>query len=122
MATTVSSMNDLETRIRELEQVEARQIAELKQSAAGIAESLNPAKLLKTAFKDVTQSPGLRRNVINTAIGLGAGFISRKLFVGKSTNMFKKMAGSAMQLLITTIVRKKMPDNNKNGHPDFEES
>jgi hypothetical protein len=122
VATTVSSMNDLATRIRELEQVEARQIAELKQSAAGIAESLNPVKLLKTAFKDAAHSPDLRRNVINTAIGLGAGFISRKILVGRSTNLFKKVAGSAMQLLITTIVRNKMPDGNTNEQQDHEES
>ncbi len=108
-------MKDLAIRIQELEQQQADQLAGLKQSTTGIAESLTPTNLLKTVFKDISHSPDLRRSVINTAIGIGAGFIGRKIFVGSSNNLFKKITGSAMQFLIANFVRKKMPDITENG-------
>ena len=119
MVTSVSSMNDLEARIRDLEKVQAQQMAELKLSAVGIVESFSPSNMLKSALKDVVQSPDLRNSAINTAIGLGAGFIGRKIFVGKSGGLFKKVTGSALQFLITNFIRKKIPemrDNNREHH------
>ena len=112
-------MNDLEARIRDLEKVQAQQMAELKLSAVGIVESFSPSNMLKSALKDVVQSPDLRNSAINTAIGLGAGFIGRKIFVGKSGGLFKKVTGSALQFLITNFIRKKIPemrDNNREHH------
>jgi hypothetical protein len=79
--TAVSSINDLEIRIRELEKVQAEQIAELKLSAIGIAESFSPSHILKSALTDVVQSPGLRNTVINTAIGIGVGLLGKKIML-----------------------------------------
>ena len=119
MATSVSSMNDLEARIKDLEKVQALQMAELKLSAVGIVESFSPSNMLKSALKEVVQSPDLRKSAINTAIGIGAGFLGRKIFIGKSGGLFKKVTGSALQFLITNFVRKKIPeirDNNREHH------
>lgn len=109
MATSVSSMNDLEARINELENVQAQQITELKLSAVGIVESFSPANMLKSALKDVVQSPDLRSTAINTVIGLGAGFLGKKMFVGNSRSLFKKITGTAVQFLVANFVRKKIP-------------
>jgi hypothetical protein len=110
VATSVSSIDDLNTRIMELEKVQSLQMAELKLSAVGVMESLSPSNLLRGALKDVTQSPDIRRTAINTAIGIGVGFVGKKMFVGNSSNVFKKIAGSAVQFLIANFVRKKIPD------------
>lgn len=110
-------MRDLETRILKLEQVHARQMADLKDSAASIVDSISPANLLKSALKDVVQSPELRNTAINTAIGIGAGLIGEKLYVGNSKNIFKRISGSAVQFLIANFVRKKIPGLQKN-NPD----
>jgi hypothetical protein len=107
-------MNDLEIRIRELEKVQAQQMAELKMSAVGIAESFSPSNMIRGALKDVVQSPDLRNTVINTAIGIGAGFLGRKIYVGNSNNLFKKVTGSALQFLIANFVRKKIPGIQEN--------
>lgn len=117
MSITVSGKHDLEIRILELEQMQIQQMAELKSSAADIVDSITPANLLKSALKDVVQSPDLRNNAINTAIGIGAGLLGGKLFVGKSKNILKRITGSAVQFLITNIVRKKIPGLQKN-NPD----
>lgn len=106
-------MNDLEARIQELEKVQANQMAELKQSAVSIVESFSPSNMLKGALKDIGSSPGLRTAAIDTAIGIGTGFLGRKLYVGGSGNILKKIAGSAVQFLITNLVRRKMPEIRK---------
>jgi hypothetical protein len=113
-------MNDLETRIQKLEQVQAQQMLELKASVADILDSISPANLLKSALKDVVQSPDLRNKALNTAIGIGAGLLGQKLYVGGSKNIFKRISGSAIQFLIANFVRKKIPEiqknNLENGH------
>jgi hypothetical protein len=121
-AISVSAMNDLENRILKLEQVHARQMSDLKDSAASIVDSISPANLLKSALKDVVQSPDLRNSAINTAIGIGVGFLGKKLFVGNSKNIFKKVSGSAVQFLIANFVRNKIPGLQKNNQDQSHEN
>lgn len=102
-------MNDLEARIQELELLHTRQITALRQSAAGLVESMSPSNLLRTALKDITHAPDLRQSVVNAAIGLGAGYLGKKIYVGQSDNIFKKIAGSGLQFLLANFIRKKIP-------------
>ncbi len=114
MVTSVSSINKLEARIQELEKVQTRQMAELKMSAVGIIEGFSPSNMLKSALKNVVHSPDLRSSVINTAIGIGAGFLGKKLFVGSSGSIFKKITGTALEFLIANFVRRKIPEMKEN--------
>ncbi len=114
MPLAVSGMPDLETRILKLEQLRMQQIIELRTSAANIADSFSPYNMLKSALQDVAQSPGIRNTAINTAIGIGAGFLGKKIYVGNSKNIFKKIAGTAAQFLIANFVRKKIPEMQMN--------
>ena len=111
-------MSDLESRILELEQVHTQQIADLKGSAVHIVDSLRPANLIKSALKGISSSPKLRSTALDTVIGIGSGFLGRKLYVGGSKNIFRKIAGSAVQFVVTNFVRKKIPEmrENNNGH------
>ena len=108
-------MHDLETRILKLKQLQAQQVDELKAAANNIVSSISPSNILKSALKDMVHSPGLRTSAINTAIGLGIGSLGKKFYVGDSKNIFKKMAGSAVQFLIASFVRKKIPELQENG-------
>ena len=109
MATPFLTTKDLKAQILELEIVEVRQMAELKMSAVGIVESFSPSNMIKSALRDVAHSPDMRSTVINAAIGIGAGFLGKKIYVGNSRNVFKKITGSAVQFLIANFVRKKIP-------------
>lgn len=114
MVTSVSSINKLEARIQELEKVQTRQMAELKISAVSIIEGFSPSNMLKSAFKNIAHSPDLRNTFINTAIGIGTGFLGKKLFIGGSGNIFKKITGTALEFLIANFVRKKIPEMKEN--------
>jgi len=107
-------MHALENKIRQLEKVQAQQMAELKNSAIGIVESFTPSHMIKSVLTDVAHTPGLRTTAINTAIGIGAGFVGKKMFVGNSGSIFKKITGSAIQFIIANWVRKKMPGKQIN--------
>ncbi|TMI62074.1 MAG: hypothetical protein E6H07_17600 [Bacteroidetes bacterium] len=113
MATSVSSMTSLEKRILELEKLQDQQMAEFKMSAMSMMESFSPSNMIRTALRDVVQSPDIRSAAINTAIGMGAGLLGRKLVVGNSGNMFKKITGTAVQFLVANFVRKKIPEMQK---------
>ena len=112
-------MHDLETRILELKQVQAQQMVELHISAADILESISPASMLRSALTDVAQSPELRNNAIHTAIGIGAGFLGKKIYQGNSKNIFRKITGTAIEFLIANFVRKKIPEIQKNNLRNF---
>lgn len=106
--------NDIHTgklaeRIQGLKELEKQQMAELKQLAGSIVDSVSPAGIIKSTLKDIAVSPDLRNNVINAAIGLGAGFVGRKIYVGNSKNLFRKITGSAVQFIIANFIRKKIP-------------
>jgi hypothetical protein len=115
---TDSGMPLLETRILELEEVQRQQMAELKMAAGNIADSMSPSNMVKNVLKDIAVSPGLRSTAINTAIGIGAGFLGKKLYVGNSKSIFKKVAGSAMQFVIANFVRRKIPEMQENNLQD----
>ena len=112
----VTDMNSLESRILELQKLEALQTAELKMSGVNIVESINPSNLIKSALKDFSTSPDIRATVLDTAIGIGAGFLGRKFYVGGSKNIIRKITGSAVQFLVTNLVRKKMPEIREEMH------
>ena len=71
------------------------------------AEDLKPTNILKNTLHEVQQSTPLNHNLLKVAIGLGAGYFSRKLIVGNSAGFAKKALGAALQFGITSFVAKK---------------
>lgn len=122
---SIAPKDALAQKIRELELLQDQQMEELKSSLSELGQSVNPVNLFRNAMQSVISTPGLRTTVLDTAIGAGAGFLSRKLVVRKSGNIFRKIAGTAVQFLVTNLVRNKMPEvkekiihpTNGVGHP-----
>ena len=114
MKQTLSGKDSLSEKISELELLEKRQTEDLKLSFSELGESVRPAAIIKSAMKSVIGSPGLRTTAIDTAISAGAGLLGRKLVVRGSRNIFKKIAGTAFQFVVSNFVRNKMPDIKKN--------
>ncbi len=113
-----SPMENLDIRIQDLELQYKAQLADIKTTATSLMESVSPMHLLKSSLRTVVNTPGLRSNLVDTAIGLGAGFVGKKLFVNKSGGIFKKLTGSALQLLLTNFISKKLHqarEENTNG-------
>ena len=67
-------------------------------------EGLKPINLLKNALKEISSTPYLIDNISGTAMGLLGGFLSKKIFVGVSGNLIRKLFGSVLQIGVTNLV------------------
>ena len=62
--------------------------------------------LIKNTLNELTQSPEFKDNLIDSALGIATGFISKKIVVGNTHNPLKQMMGVIIQLAITNLVTK----------------
>jgi hypothetical protein len=76
----------------------------LKQQFHLAYESIKPLNLLKSTFKEAAASQDLKDNIVNTSVGLAAGYLSKLLFVNVSHNPIRKLLGIALQFGITKLV------------------
>jgi hypothetical protein len=67
-------------------------------------ESLKPINLITSIMDEVTSSPYLTNNIVDTAIGLTAGYISRKAVVKESDGILRKLFGTVLQFGVTNLV------------------
>lgn len=69
-------------------------------------ESLKPVNLIKSLFHEVTASPEIKNDLVGNTIGLGAGFLSKRLFGAHSQSPVKKIIGTVVQFAIANLVSK----------------
>jgi hypothetical protein len=93
-----------------LMKIEQTEKSKLLQEQLNISyESLKPLNLIKSALKDISSSPVIGENILGSVAGLASGYLSKKIFVGTSGNLFRKLIGSVLQFGVTNVVAK---------HPD----
>ena len=100
----ITSSADLKDAIQLLEVEQEIRGQLLKEQLYSTYESLKPLNLLKHTLKEISTSPYLIDNISGSAMGLVSGFLSKKIFVGASGNMIRKLIGSVLQFAITNIV------------------
>lgn len=111
---SIDNTTDLVTAIKKLEQKRMLMEDELKDHFQNVLEGLKPANILKNTIQEVQASTPLKHNLLKVALGLGAGYFSRKLLVGKSAGILKKALGTALQFGITKLVAGKNEEKDKN--------
>jgi len=102
----------LKIAIQNLEFEQAENGLRLEENLYVVFESLKPANLIKGTLYNIATSPNLIDNVIGGAIGLATGYLSRKIVVGASASIIKKLLGSILQFGVTTAVAQH-PDSIK---------
>lgn len=113
---SVGNTTELAIAIKKLEHKRMLLEDELKDHFQDVLESLKPANILKNTLQEVQESTPLKHNLLKVALGLGVGYFSRKLVVGKSAGILKKVLGTALQFGITKLVAGKNELENENGH------
>jgi hypothetical protein len=71
-----------------------------------IRESLRPANIIKNGLNKMVSSPNLINNILGTVLGLATGYMSKKIVVGTSTNILRRVLGNILQFGITKAVVK----------------
>ena len=100
----ITSSTELKHAIHLLEEDQAIKGQLLKEQVFITYESLKPVNLLKTTLKDLSTSPYLIENIVGSAVGLATGYVSKKIVVGASANIFRKLFGSILQFGVTNLV------------------
>lgn len=67
-------------------------------------EGIKPANLLKTIFTEVTSSPELKENLINTSVGMATGYATKLLVAGKSAGPIRKLIGSGLMFGVSNFI------------------
>jgi hypothetical protein len=79
-------------------------------------EHFKPINLLKNSLKDVDLSAAAVGSTLTSAgLSAAAGFLSKKLFVGSSNNIFKRTLGLAVELGVANLVAKHSTEIKEKG-------
>jgi len=67
-------------------------------------ESDGSNKVFEGTFREVSTSTGIRNNVLGFAIGIGTGYLIKKLWIGKSKNTVVRLFGTLIHFAVANAV------------------
>ncbi len=100
----INSAKELKKEIQLLEIEQTFKMQQLKEQFYITSDSFKPFNMLKSTIKDAISYPNIIDNILSTTIGLATGYISKKIVVGKSNNIFRNIIGSVLQFGVTKTV------------------
>lgn len=104
--TKIESTKDLKQAIAALEQQKTKDEHAIKTEFKEALTSLKPVNLLKSTAKDFVKDDHWRHKIVNTAVGLGIGYLSKASVVGRGASLGKKLFGTFLQYGVTNVVAK----------------
>lgn len=102
----INNSSELKAAIKKLELQKEMQKDLLVEHFHTTYESLKPVNILKNSLSKVIHSPAAVDNIINTSVSLGVGLLSKKLLLGKSSGIVKKLLGTAMEFGVAGMISK----------------
>lgn len=102
----ITSVTGLKDAIHQLEEDQAVKGQLLKDQLFKTYDSFKPSKLIGSSLKEIISSPYMIDNVIDTGISLATGYLSRRIVVGASGNIIRRLLGTILQVGVTKIVAK----------------
>lgn len=116
----IQNNTDLKTAIEQLETKQRLEEDMLKEHFHNTIESLKPSNILKNTVSEVAASPTFKHNLLNLALGLGAGYLSKKMLVGREAGLLKRSLGTVLQFGVTSLLAKSKNndtlENSKKGN------
>jgi len=101
----INSIADLDEAIWLLEIKQSRDGLLMKEQFRDTVESLKPVNLIKNAFKELS-TPAFKGNLLDIAISMAAGYVSKKVVIGGTHNPIKQLFGNLIQMRVTSVVSK----------------
>lgn len=111
----ITTSADLKMAIHQLEVQQANELFLLKEEFHATGERLKPMNIIKRGFKNAVSGPDITTNVVNAAIGLATGIVTKKLMIGKTINPFKKLFGALVEMAVANKVSKNGDDIKSTG-------
>lgn len=105
----ITPTDELKNAIQLLEVEQAAKWQLLKEQFHLTYESLKPVNLLRSTVNDIASSPYLINNIVGNAVGLATGYLSKKIVIGASGNIFRKLFGFVLQFGVANFIAQR-PD------------
>ena len=99
----IRNADELAQAIAELELKAAAQKRDIEETFAEISESLKPLNLVKNGARFIFSGKN-KEELVKILIGLGTGFLGRKLLLGKSRTFVGRTLGKAVQYGMAGVV------------------
>ncbi|MEP6805458.1 MAG: hypothetical protein ABI892_13105 [Flavobacterium sp.] len=119
---TIYTLDSLNQQIKQLELQQDAEWCSIKDEIEDIKENLKPLNLIRNTVEEINETVGFKSNIAQSAISIGLGYLAKRFVVGKSTSMFKGIAGSLLQLVVTNLVSKPHHDTASDGSSQYESS
>ncbi len=103
---SITSSQQLKEAIAALEKKQELEAEAIKTQFHTVTEAFRPINLAKDAFHDFTTSTHFKGNLLDAAIGITTGIISKKVLVGGSSNPLIRILGTVLELGIASVVTK----------------
>ena len=100
----ITSATELKIAIQILETEQEIKSQLIREQIILAHDSIKPINLLKSTVNDFVTSPNLIDNILGGAVGLASGYLSKKMVIGASGNLFRKLLGVFMQFGVTNVV------------------
>ena len=100
----ITTIEGLKEAIQLLEDEQAIKKQLLREQFQLTYEGLKPINLFKNTLNDIALSPNLFDNILSAVVGLASGYVSKKIYIGTSGNIIRKLLGSLVQFGVTNVV------------------
>ncbi|MES2799244.1 MAG: hypothetical protein V4638_04450 [Bacteroidota bacterium] len=95
---------DLQARIRQLQIQAMEERLALKEEVKEIINNINPIKLITHGLKEIITSEEMKEGISSLSIGMGAGYVAKKIVIGNSENALQRIAGNLVGMLVSKNV------------------
>lgn len=100
----INSDTELRAAIVALEQKQIAEAVLMRAQFEVAYESVQPINLIKSTIKEVSASQDIKDHLLNTAVGITAGYITKKIVVGEGNNPTRQLLGSALMFGVTNVI------------------
>jgi len=102
----INSDTDLRNAILELERKQTDEGKLLKEQFHMAYSSMQPINILKNTLKQAVRSEDIKDKIVNTSVGLTAGFVLKQLFKGVTRTPVGRIFGNLLMFGVTNMVAK----------------
>lgn len=100
----IKNSADLDSYIEEKSRECNKKSRQLQITVSVLVNSLKPINLLKQSVRNVLDEENLMEKISTGLLGLGAGYISKKILVGNSESKIRQLLGALLQTEVSASI------------------
>ncbi|MDB5224286.1 MAG: hypothetical protein JWN83_2953 [Chitinophagaceae bacterium] len=112
----IHKAEELKSAILELEAKKIVTEEALKRQFHETVEIFKPSNILKNTVSEVSASPQFKHNLLNLVLGIGAGYVTKKIATGRKAGLLARTMGTALQFGVTSFIAKNKANEENIGH------